>query len=747
MEVLQEVDKVCKRHNIRWFADCGTLIGVVRHAGYVPWDDDLDICMLRPDYEKFRKYAKKELPERYEVLSCYDENEDYFEHLLRVANGHGLCFEEDYLEKYHDSPFATGIDIFPLDYIADDEEEEQERKDLLVLLMSLSDEVNEDGSNVDEYMDVIEQVEGICKFKIDFKRSVKHQLFQMVEKIFGLYSDIGGKHVALMPYWTYFNNHKYPSELFDKTIMMPFEFTELPVPAAYDAVLRIEYGDYMKVVKGGGVHEYPCYEKQENHFIESVNEYPFKYKFKKEDLENPERAKMEKPRKQAVDFLEVMNQAHQAIIVMLAKKQYETVLSLLESCQNGAINIGNLLEKRYGEGFGTVKLLEEYCEIIYQIGELPGQVDEAGNLPISVEDIAGYLTEIYVAVSNSVKQIPDRKEVVFMPVRAEDWPALDSVWRAAKSEENTDVYVMPIPYYERKSLAQFGDKHYEGDLFPKYLDIVNYEDFGLEIMHPDEIIIQNPYDKCNYTTCIEPKYFSDNIKAHTEKLIYIPWFKVDELDDDSEKAKKVMQYYCTVPGLSHADEVIVQSEQTRQAYIDCLTEFAGEDTRDVWEKKIVAGGSPIDEWERNQKAQEDRKNIIENLDVDGKEVLFDADGNVRKTMLYNTTVASYMQNGVNLMDKIERSLKVFEENSGEVAVIWKVHPKLRSLISSTNPKLVHKYDRLVREFKESGIGIFDSETDLNELVKICSAYYGDAGGAAHRCRVEGLPVMLQSLEV
>jgi hypothetical protein len=334
-----------------------------------------------------------------------------------------------------------------------------------------------------------------------------------------------------------------------------------------------------------------------------------------------------------------------------------------------------------------------------------------------------------------------------MPVRAEDWPALDSVWRAAKSEENTDVYVMPIPYYERKSLAQFGDKHYEGDLFPKYLDIVNYEDFGLEIMHPDEIIIQNPYDKCNYTTCIEPKYFSDNIKAHTEKLIYIPWFKVDELDDDSEKAKKVMQYYCTVPGLSHADEVIVQSEQTRQAYIDCLTEFAGEDTRDVWEKKIVAGGSPIDEWERNQKAQEDRKNIIENLDVDGKEVLFDADGNVRKTMLYNTTVASYMQNGVNLMDKIERSLKVFEENSGEVAVIWKVHPKLRSLISSTNPKLVHKYDRLVREFKESGIGIFDSETDLNELVKICSAYYGDAGGAAHRCRVEGLPVMLQSLEV
>jgi hypothetical protein len=394
-----------------------------------------------------------------------------------------------------------------------------------------------------------------------------------------------------------------------------------------------------------------------------------------------------------------------------------------------------------------VKLLEEYCEIIYQIGELIGQANEAGNLPLSVQDIASYLTEIYVAVSNSVNQIPDRKEVVFIPVRAEDWPALDSVWRASKSEENTDVYVMPIPYYERKSLAQFGDKHYEGDLFPEYLDIVNYEEFGLEVMHPDEIIIQNAYDKCNYTTCIEPKYFSENIKVHTEKLIYIPWFKVDEIDDDSEKAKKVMQYYCTIPGLSHADEVIVQSEQTRQAYIDCLTEFAGDDTREVWEKKIVAGGSPIDEWERRKRELEDRKKLIEDLEVEGKESLFDADGSVKKIVLYNTTIAAYMQNGVKLLDKIERNLKVFEENSARVAVIWKVHPRLRSLISSTNPKLVHKYDRLVREFKESGVGVFDNKTDLSTLAKICDAYYGDAGGAAHKCHIQGMPTMLQSVEI
>lgn len=745
IEVLQEVDKVCKKHNIRWFADCGTLIGTVRHAGYVPWDDDLDICMLRPDYERFRMYAKKELPEEYVVMTCYDEDEQYFEHLMRVASRHGLCFEDDFLEKYHQSPYATGIDIFPLDYIADDEEEEKERKDLLGLLMPLSDEIEEDGSNIGDYSEELEYAQEFCQFKIDFKRSVKHQLFQMVEKIFSLYSNVGGKYVALMPYWAYFDDHKYPAEYFDRTIMMPFEFTELPVPAAYDAVLRIEYGDYMHVSKSGGVHDYPCYEKQERHFIEVVDDYPFKYNFKKEDLENEERSQRGKPRTQALNFIEMMNQAHQAIVVLLAKKDYNMVFSLLESCQSGAINIGNLLEKRYGEGFRTVKLLEEYCEILYQVGELLNSAGSDGTLSLTVENIATYLTEIYVAVSDSVRQIPDKKEIVFIPVRAEDWPALDSVWRKAKNDKDTDVYVMPVPYYERGALGTLGTMHYDGGLFPEYLDITDYNELDLDIMHPDEIIIQNAYDQCNYTTCIEPKYFSRKLKAHTGKLVYIPWFRVDEIDSDKEK--KVMQYYCTVPGLSHADEVIVQSEQTRQAYIDRLSEFAGEDTRSVWEEKIVTGGSPVDEWEKSRKALIDKKKLVEGLDVQGREALYDANGNLKKIILYNTTVASYMQNGAELFDKIEKNFEVFKKNSDRLAVIWKPHPQLRTMISSTSPKLVHKFDRLVREFGEANIGVYDRNTDIGTLTKICDAYYGDADGVAHRCQVEGMPVMVQDVRV
>ncbi|MBQ3787039.1 MAG: LicD family protein, partial [Lachnospiraceae bacterium] len=63
LDVLKEIDDICRRHDIRYFADWGTLLGTVRHGGFIPWDDDLDICMLRDDYVRFRQVADAELPE------------------------------------------------------------------------------------------------------------------------------------------------------------------------------------------------------------------------------------------------------------------------------------------------------------------------------------------------------------------------------------------------------------------------------------------------------------------------------------------------------------------------------------------------------------------------------------------------------------------------------------------------------------------------------------------------------------
>ena len=63
LEIMVEIDKLCRKHDIKYWLDGGTLLGAVRHGGFIPWDDDLDICMMQEDYEKFIEIAPKELPE------------------------------------------------------------------------------------------------------------------------------------------------------------------------------------------------------------------------------------------------------------------------------------------------------------------------------------------------------------------------------------------------------------------------------------------------------------------------------------------------------------------------------------------------------------------------------------------------------------------------------------------------------------------------------------------------------------
>lgn len=744
LEALEEIDKVCRKHNIRWFADCGTLLGAIRHGGYVPWDDDFDICMLRSDYIKFNEVAKDELPEGYVILNLNNEDEHYFEYLTRVSNGHRLNFGKEYLEKYHDCPFAAGVDVFPIDYVSDDEEEEEERKALATLVMAAADEIDEDNGNADNYKDVLSQIEEFCDVKIDYSRCIRLQLYQTAEKILSMYAYKGGKHVALMPYWIFYGNHLYPSEYFEKTIMVPFENVMLPVPAAYEGVLRIEYGDYMKLVKTGGVHGYPFFEGQEKHLKKLVSPYPFEYVFSPEDLDNSDRQL--RPGARARQLTELMREAHAAIIAVLTIGRYDQARELLMSCQNSAIQIGTLLEESFGEGFEVVSVLETYCELLYQIGELAGEAEATGQ-NMNVGEIGGLLTEITEAYICSLKNnIPARREILFISHKACHWGTFEKAWREAKADENCDVYVMPVPYYSRTATGALGEQYYEGDQYPEYLDIIDYKDYDITKRLPDEVYIQDPYDGYNYTTTVDSCYFSSYIKHFTGRLVYIPWFILEEPEEENKKAKKVMDYYCRMPALAHSDEVLVQSAAMRESYIEYLTNFAGEETRKVWEDKIgVLETSLYDELcaENERLRREGLGRIPDNW----RKLIYREDGNRRKILLYNTNVASIIQHGSAMLDKIGRSLDIIKNNSDNVVLLWRPHPLLANAIAATMPELMEDYRRLVQDYRDAGWGIFDDTQDSKLAVDICDAYYGDSDGMAHSCEALCKPVMLQSLNV
>ena len=745
LEVLEEIDKVCKKHNIRWFADCGTLLGAIRHGGYIPWDDDMDICMLRPDYIRFNQIAEQELPEGFVVLNLHKE-ELYLEYMTRVTNGHRLNYNKEFLEKYHDCPYATGIDIFVLDYTSDDQEEEEERRSLAKLIMTTADVLEEDNSNVEVYREVLDQLEEICCTTFDYTKCIRQQLFQVGERVFALYAQEGGKHVALMPYWIYFHNHLYPSEYFDKIMMVPYEITMMPVPAAYDGVLQIEYGDYMKIVKSGGVHEYPFFEGQEDHLKKLITPYPFEYSFTKEDLDYSHRQKKENPYNASLQFAELMGEAHDMLLQIIANRQYPEAVQLLTGCQESAIQIGNLVEERLGEkAVSVVTVLEQYCELLYQLGELIGQAAEQG-IGIDTVDLAGVLSEIVENFKACVELNIAKKRVLFLTYKASNWRAFDSVWRYEKEQEDVDVAVLPIPYFSRDAFGAQKEMYYEGALYPEYLNVQDYQTYDIEKQHPDIIFIQSPYDSYNYTTSVAPQYYSSVIKNYTDKLIYIPWFKADVPSEENQKARKVMDYYCRMPGVVHADLTIVQSEAMRQAYIDYLTEFAGEDTRGIWETKIRGDGSPLDDAERYEREQE-REEYLRNMPSNWKNMIYRADGSRKKIILYGTNVATLMQHGGAAIDKIRRSLKIFEESKEDVVLLWRPHPLFVQAIEKACPERIDEYQSMVQNYQNQAWGIYDNTQDSELAIHVCDAYYGDSDSLAHKCEVLKKPVMIENVDI
>lgn len=113
LELLYNVQVICKKYDIRWFAVGGTLLGAVRHKGYIPWDDDLDIGMLQQDYEKFIKIASSELPNNMFVDNFYVDNSPYSYTKIRMK---GTAFIERKMSNKikHNEIF---IDIFPYYYV------------------------------------------------------------------------------------------------------------------------------------------------------------------------------------------------------------------------------------------------------------------------------------------------------------------------------------------------------------------------------------------------------------------------------------------------------------------------------------------------------------------------------------------------------------------------------------------------------------------------------------------------------
>lgn len=439
-------------------------------------------------------------------------------------------------------------------------------------------------------------------------------------------------------------------------------------------------------------------------------------------------------KKQAGDYLRLLEKAHNEVRKAVETKKYDVAMDLLEQCQDAAIELGNRIEAAEGEGFVTIPLLENYCELTYQIHEEIWQKHFA-----SAGKVYKSLRKSLIQIENSVKNdIKVRTEVVFLPYKASMWDSLESVWKAADEDPGCDAYVIPIPYYDKNPDGSFREMHYEGKEYPDYVPVTGYEDYDFASRQPDMIFIHNPYDNYNYVTSVHPFFYSENLKQYTEKLVYIPYFILGEVDPDNEQAVEGVAHFVTCPGVMNADKVIVQSEAMRQVYIKVLTKFAGEGTKKYWEERILGLGSP-----KVDKVLSTRREDLE-IPEEWLKVIQKPDGSWKKIIFYNTSVSALLQNGEKMLRKMEDVFRVFKENQDEVALLWRPHPLIKATIESMRPELWGEYEKIVGQYQKENWGIYDDTADLDRAVCLSDGYYGDLSSVMQLCHKAGMPVLRQN---
>lgn len=244
LDIAKEIRRICNENNISYFLESGTLLGAIRHSGFIPWDDDMDIGMLRKDYEKFLQIAPLKLSDKYSILD-WKTNDDYGFQFCKVINNKTLYIEKKANEVGYHQGFY--VDIFPYDKFPNDGRSKFFQKTTLTILRAL--------------------VRNKCHVKtwetengINYRKYFKNLPLRLFATFFSkkvlvkLYDDIAQRHNADSEYEYYFSQgiepygtFKFPKNVIENTEQHLFEGISFSCPFDSDSYLKYAYGNYMEL--------------------------------------------------------------------------------------------------------------------------------------------------------------------------------------------------------------------------------------------------------------------------------------------------------------------------------------------------------------------------------------------------------------------------------------------------------------------------------------------------------------------
>lgn len=236
LDLLREFRRVCDKYNLKWFGIYGTLLGTVRHQGFIPWDDDLDICMPRKDYDLLTKVYAKEFGDPYFLQTPYTDK-DYAYSFAKLRNSKTSFATKAFIE----SSMNQGIflDIYPLDE-SEPEGYEKRREEIVNVLKRCSSYMSRNNKYIQNKHTEFAKTQRFCD-------GDGEKLYETIQEIASSSAMKECEYYSLEVLTIYSaERNRWKSGLFSDVSEVPFCNTTMLVPSGWDEILKTIYGDYMK---------------------------------------------------------------------------------------------------------------------------------------------------------------------------------------------------------------------------------------------------------------------------------------------------------------------------------------------------------------------------------------------------------------------------------------------------------------------------------------------------------------------
>lgn len=325
-----------------------------------------------------------------------------------------------------------------------------------------------------------------------------------------------------------------------------------------------------------------------------------------------------------------------------------------------------------------------------------------------------------------LQQIQEEKEtyrLLFLPYKYSMWDSFESIFEAAKEDENCEAYVMPIPYYDKDKEGNFTEIHDESGSYPDDIGIISWQDNQVDEIDPDVIFIHNPYDGNNLVTSIHPKYYTNKLVCKDRVVIYVPYY-VSYTDDEG-----ILVFMGG--GEYYTDYVIVQSEWYKEKF---ELEMLKHNILNDGNKFVVLGNPKYDKIRGLTKYEYPLRD-------DWKEKLLYKSGNKKFTVLLDTTIEVLTKGKEKTLKKVEKVIDFFEKQK-DFALIWRPHPLIKPMLRNMFPELVPEYKKLVDRCKNLDNCIFDDTNYMHTAIAWSDAFMGKYGSMIELYRVTKKPTIM-----